>query len=99
MKNLLNVHPLLTDKNRLAIVAVIAGSEDPTEFKSLLTSLELTKGNLSSHIKKLESEGIVNVVKDFVGSIPRTRYTCTARGKEELRNYLLSVEKMLKHIV
>ena len=97
-KEILKTHPLLSDRNRLVILATVATSEDEIDFNMLIESLNLSKGNLSSHIKKLEEARLVDVEKKFVGKIPRTTYKCTQKGKEELKNYLNSVESILSCI-
>ena len=75
---LLNVHPMLFDRVRLAIMAHLSFASRPVDFNALLDDLALTKGNLSTHMKKLEDQGLVKVEKKFVGRKPRTTYRCTA---------------------
>ena len=93
---LLNVHPMLFDRVRLAIMAHLSFASAPVDFSALLDDLALTKGNLSTHMKKLEDQGLVKVNKKFVGRKPRTTYRCTAKGKKEVQNYLLTIETVLK---
>lgn len=87
---------LLSDRIRLAIMATLAAASEAVEFKTLLESLELTKGNLSSHMRRLEDGGLVTVKKEFVGRKPRTTYTCTRLGRREVQGYLEKVEQLLK---
>ena len=94
--DLLSVNPLLADRARLAIMANLALAGGPVDFTTLLEELQLTKGNLSSHIRKLEEDGLVAVHKEFVDRKPRTTYVCTPRGKTEMRRYLSTVEALLK---
>lgn len=89
---------LLAERVRLAIVAALAAAEEPVDFTTLMRSLELTKGNLSSHVRKLEEATLVEVHKEFVGRKPRTSYTCTARGRAELKDYLEWLESLLKRV-
>jgi DNA-binding MarR family transcriptional regulator len=70
--------------------------QEPVNFNELLGDLELTKGNLSTHMKKLEDEGLVRINKKFVGRKPQTTYRCTAKGKKEIQNYLSTIESVLK---
>lgn len=92
----MNVNPLLADRARLAIMANLALAGGPVEFNTLLEELELTKGNLSSHMRRLEEAGFITVHKEFVGKKPRTTYVCTQTGKAEMRRYLSAVETLLK---
>ena len=94
--DLLNVNPLLVDRVRLAIMAHLALAGGPVEFNKLLEELELTKGNLATHLRKLEEAELITVHKEFVGRKPRTTYVCTARGKKEMRSYLGTIEALLK---
>ncbi len=95
---LIDLNPILTDRVRLAIMTTLYASEDPVEFNSLLDTLDLTKGNLSSHIRKLEEVGFVEVTKEFVDRKPKTTYLCTAEGKKELLSYLNTLENLLSKI-
>ena len=94
--DLMNVNPLLADRIRLAIMANLALAGGPVDFNTLLEELDLTKGNLSTHMRKLEESGLVTVNKEFVGKKPRTTYACTAKGKKEMHHYLSTVEALLK---
>lgn len=94
--DLLNVNPLLADRVRLAIMANLAMAGGPVDFNTLLEELELTKGNLSSHMRKLEEAELIAVHKEFVGRKPRTSYVCTKKGKTEMRHYLNTIEALLK---
>ena len=93
---LLNVHPILFDRVRLAIMAHLSFASTPVEFKVLVDDLKLTKGNLSTHMKKLEDQGFVRIEKRFISRKPRTTYRCTAKGKKEIRHYLSTIEAVLK---
>jgi DNA-binding PadR family transcriptional regulator len=59
---------------------------------------ELTKGNLSSHLAKLESAGYINVEKTFVDKIPRTLYRLTPQGKAALGSYREHMSGVLKNL-
>jgi len=93
---LLDIHPILFDRVRLAIMAHLSFASGPIEFNVLLHDLKLSKGNLSTHIKKLEEKGFVKIEKKFIGRKPRTTYRCTAKGRKEIRHYLLTIELVLK---
>lgn len=71
---------------RLRILTVLSGV-DEADFNFLLNTLGLTKGNLSSHIDRLEKAGYVNVVKSFNGRIPHTDFSITQQGHEALEKY------------
>ncbi len=71
---------------RLRILTVLSGV-DEADFNFLLNTLGLTKGNLSSHIDRLEKAGFVNVVKSFNGRIPHTDFNITVEGLQALERY------------
>ncbi|MBW2736339.1 MAG: transcriptional regulator [Deltaproteobacteria bacterium] len=95
-KDFLSTHAVLGDRVRLAILATLAAADEPMDFNTVRETLDLTKGNLSSHIRKLEDAKLVKVHKEFVERKPRTTYTCTARGRKELGHYLRNLEDLLR---
>lgn len=60
---------------------------EEVEFKFLEEATGLTRGNLSSHVSKLEEPGYVAVTKAFRGRIPVTSYRLTADGRRALDAY------------
>lgn len=95
---MLETHPLLSDRVRLSIMGSLAAADDAVDFTTLLEVLQVTKGNLSSHLRKLEEGCLIEVRKEFVDRKPRTTYVCTASGKDALRTYLEMVEILLKQV-
>lgn len=93
---LLNVHPALFDRVRLAIMAHLTLTKEAVDFNTLIAELELTRGNLSTHMKKLEDDGLVHIKKAFIGRKTRTTYSCTNKGKKAIQIYLSAVETVLK---
>ena len=65
---------------------ILAGLEQ-ADFKFLVTTLGLTRGNLSSHMDKLESAGYLKVKKSFKGKVPNTSYQLTPEGSKALARY------------
>ena len=81
------VHEALHERGRLAIVSVLAAVESLT-FTELRDSLEMTDGNLSVHLQKLEDKGYVAIDKQFVGRRPQTTCRLTRAGKQAFARYL-----------
>jgi len=96
VSELLNVNPVLVDRVRLAIMASLALAKGPVDFNTILIELELTKGNLSTHMKKLEQAQLIEIKKQFVGKKTKTTYSCTQGGSEAILNYLATLEAVLK---
>ena len=71
---------------RLRIMMILSGVEQ-ADFNFLLTTLNLTRGNLSRHIEKLELADYVKVKKSFNGKIPVTSYQITHKGSDALTKY------------
>lgn len=95
-EEILQLHPLLADRTRLALMVAIGSSEDEVDFNMLRSSLELSKGNLSSHLRKLEDANLILITKVFVDRRPKTTYTCTEEGRAALEKYLTQVERILR---
>ena len=94
----LKIHPLLADRVRLSIMTAVSTSGRPLTFTELIEMLELTRGNLSVHISKLENEKLIVVKKDFVDRKPCTTYVCSDFGRKEMKNYIQVVEQLIKKL-
>src|SRR3954447_25441810 len=77
---------------RLAILVALSAC-DKADFLFLLNITGLTKGNLSSHLSKLEQAGLVTIQKKFEGKTPVTYAELTPAGKEALKQYLEQFDK------
>lgn len=90
-----SLHKAFESRIRLGIMSVLAVN-DTLDFNSLKEFLELTDGNLASHIKALEKEKFIGVKKSFVGKKPNTKYFMTKEGKKAFDDHLKALEKFLK---
>ena len=66
-------------------------------FRELMTILEITPGNLDSHLKKLEKEGYV-VIKKIIADRQRTVIEITEKGAEEVGSYLRALKKLIENL-
>src|SRR6185436_10648952 len=80
---------------RLGIMSILMVN-DQAEFKTLRELLELTDGNLASHLSALEKAGYVKVKKQFVDRKPNTTYSATRNGNKAFTEHLNLLEKFLK---
>ena len=71
---------------RLLVVALLAGVRE-ADFLWVLRESALTKGNLSSHLAKLEEAGYVEVEKTYKGKIPLTLLRLTRQGRTAFERY------------
>jgi DNA-binding MarR family transcriptional regulator len=68
---------------------------DALDFSSLKEFLDVTDGNLATHIKKLEKEGFIDAEKSFINNKPNTKYSMTAEGRKAFENYLSVMEQII----
>ena len=66
------------------------------DFISLKDLLQITDGNLASHIKALEKEGYISVSKTFIGKKPNTQYAVTKKGKDAFKKHLQALENLIR---
>ncbi|NHK31737.1 MAG: transcriptional regulator [Asgard group archaeon] len=69
---------------------------ESADFVFLRGQTDLTWGNLSSHISKLEEKQYVVVEKEFIRKKPRTMVKITEKGKQALLNYREKMKKILR---
>jgi DNA-binding transcriptional ArsR family regulator len=74
---------LIHEPSRLAILSALLGCSE-ADFKYLLAVTGLSKGNLSSHLSKLEAASLVQVEKGFEGKIPWTRVRLAEGARERV---------------
>jgi len=80
---------------RLGIMSVLTVN-DTVDFNAMKQLMELTDGNLASHLKALESVGYIQSVKQFVGRKPNTQYSITDEGREGFKAHLDALEELFK---
>lgn len=86
LRSLTDVDRLLHEPSRAVIVAILAAVES-ADFVFLQRETGLTKGNLSTHLTKLEEAGYINIEKTFRGKYPLTLCRLTETGRESFTNY------------
>lgn len=89
------INKLFENRVRLGIMSVLMVNES-YDFNSLKDTLDVTDGNLASHLKSLEENGLVKVKKQFIGKKPNTTYTITEHGKKLFRDHLNALETLIK---
>lgn len=95
LAGLLAVDRLVHEPARLVILTVLAEAE-AVEFPFLAKVSGLSKGNLSSHISKLDQAGYLEVNKSFRGKMPSTSLKLTASGRNALRKYRQHLKRALR---
>ena len=79
------------------ILMVLYGVES-ADSTFILNATELTWGNLSSHVTKLEDAGYVEVEKSFVGKKPRTMVRITDAGRRAVEAYRKTMQGAFKNL-
>lgn len=90
-----NFNKAFESKARLGIMSVLMVN-DLVDFSTLKDLLQLTDGNLASHIRALEDLQYVTVNKQFVGRKPNTTYSVSELGKKAFNDHLNALENFLK---
>ena len=84
---------LIHEPGRLAILTVLSSVTD-ADFVFLQRTTGLTKGNLSSHLTKLEDAGLVAIEKRFIRKKPNTNIALTAIGKKRIAKHWEQLERL-----
>jgi len=90
-----NLDRLVHEPARLVLMASLAVVRD-ADFIHLLSQTGLTKGNLASHMDKLQQADYVKIEKTFVDKMPRTLYRLTRKGRRALRIYRKAMLDLLR---
>jgi DNA-binding MarR family transcriptional regulator len=80
---------------RLGIMSILMVN-DKVEFSVLKEMLDITDGNLASHISALEKLKYIDIQKQFIGKKPNTTYQVSKAGKKAFNEHLDALEKLLK---
>ncbi len=88
-------HKAFESRIRLGIMSALAVNEK-ISFNELKEYLDLTDGNLASHLKALEKESFIDINKSFVGRKPNTSYFITKAGMAAFEQHLKALENLIK---
>jgi DNA-binding HxlR family transcriptional regulator len=95
MKDLIsNINKVFESRVRLGIMSVLMVNAT-YDFNSLKEALDVTDGNLASHLKALEEKGMIRVNKQFIGRKPNTSYSATETGINEFRLHIKALEALI----
>jgi DNA-binding MarR family transcriptional regulator len=89
-----DLHKAFESRVRLGIMSALAVN-DTLDFTSLKEYLDVTDGNLATHLKKLEKETFIGVEKSFIDRKPNTKYFMTKEGKKAFEEHLNVLEKII----
>jgi len=92
-----HINKAFENRIRLGVMSILMVN-DRADFLFLKETLELTDGNLASHLIALEKAGYIEVNKTFVGKKPNTSYIASTEGKQAFREHIDALENLLKNI-
>ena len=89
-----NIDKIVHEPGRLIILLHLYNVEK-VDFNNLMKQTGLSKGNLSSHLSKLEEAGYIDIEKEFIEKIPHTLLALTETGRQAFRDYRQVILKLL----
>ena len=90
-----NLSKVFDSRIRLGIMSALMVNPE-VNFNELKELLQITDGNLASHIKALEEHGAIKVHKGFIGRKTNTVYSVTKSGEKAFRAHIEALEKMIR---
>ena len=98
MKNPIeNLNKVFDSRIRLGIMSALLVNED-VNFNELKELIQVTDGNLASHLKTLEESNYIKVQKGFIGRKTNTTYSVTKAGEKAFKQHLDALEKMIRSL-
>jgi DNA-binding transcriptional ArsR family regulator len=94
LRSIADLDRVIHEPGRMMIVALLAAVKE-CDFLYLLRETELNKGNLSSHLAKLEDAGYVDIEKTYRGKVPQTLLRLTPQGRAAFDAYRLKLNTAL----
>ena len=91
----LQLDRVIHEKGRLAIMSMLAASPS-LSFTELRDALNMTDGNLTTHIRTLQEEGFVAVSKSYANNRPLTTCSLTPGGKKAFASYIDLLEQIVR---
>jgi DNA-binding MarR family transcriptional regulator len=98
MKNpITGLNKIFDNRIRLGVMSVLMVNEE-ISFNDLKQLLEVTDGNLATHLVTLEENAFIKVHKGFIGRKTNTTYSITRQGEKAFSEHLSALENMIKGV-
>ena len=94
MSLITNLNKVFESRVRLGIMSILSVN-DAADFNTMKELLDVTDGNLASHLKALESIEYVQSSKQFLGRKPNTQYSITPLGKKNFQEHIDALAKLI----
>jgi DNA-binding HxlR family transcriptional regulator len=92
-----HLNKIFDSRIRLGIMSALAVNAE-VNFNDLKELLDITDGNLASHLKTLEDSSFVKVHKGFIGRKTNTTYAITKAGEKAFKDHLEAMEQLIKNL-
>jgi DNA-binding HxlR family transcriptional regulator len=91
------LNKIFDNRIRLGVMSILVVNEE-VNFNDLKQMLEVTDGNLATHLQTLEESGFIKVHKGFIGKKTNTTYAMTRAGEKAFKDHIDGLEKMIKGV-
>lgn len=91
------LNKIFDSRIRIGIMSALMVNEE-LNFNDLKALIDVTDGNLATHLKTLEENKFIQVEKGFIGRKTNTTYAITKAGQKAFRTHLDALEKIIKNI-
>ena len=96
MKSIIsNINKFFESRVRLGIMSILM-IHDKVDFNTLKDTLNLTDGNLASHLRASENKEYIEYIKGFAGRKTQTTYNTTVTGRYAFTEHINALEKLIK---
>ena len=96
MKNFIgDLNKAFESRVRLGIMSILMVNEQ-VDFSAIKEQLQVTDGNIASHISALEKLDYIKIEKKFIGKKPNTSYAATRKGKKAFHEHLNALEAIIR---
>ena len=92
--NVENIDRLIHEPSRLIIMAELYVVQS-ADFLFLQQQTQMTPGNLSAHLSKLEDAGYVEITKEFIDRKPHTALALTRKGRDAFKEHIEALKKLI----
>ena len=98
MKNpIVGLNKIFESRIRLGVMSILMVNEE-MNFNDLKQMLDVTDGNLATHLINLEENGFIKVHKGFIGRKTNTTYAVTRTGEKSFNDHITALEDMIRGI-
>jgi len=98
MKNpITGLNKVFDNRIRLGVMSILVVNEE-VSFNDLKQMLEVTDGNLATHLLHLEENGYLKVKKGFIGKKTNTTYSVTKAGEKAFSDHIAALENMIREV-